>query len=679
MEKTDAVASLAGRAAPLASLLQPSRLRAALCANDRLKLYLTVLQSAATHARVPQEPLLDLGREIRAADITVRAEADWLADLPATATLQGQTLRIPELPRLASSLHDDLVTMARPLLDGAPQDADASALAARVARWQDELASLQGSALETGTLDLLTHARREHGDSLHLTVMDLHKALNRLAKSLASDTVAGAHVWQLASDGSDVPRVEAFMRGLERTRALKLEHPGLDTAATRDGQRLLIQNDIGTNDAHVLAIQVDTSVQPLATTLTYSDLHRQRFTFFQRLLAQVGAAWSDADQRHSEALNEGRDYFVGTAAFEAADEAALATQLEGIAERIVFLIDWNRARKRLLAFVDKQGAVDVLEEAARRRVGHCAWLVAGAERLVWSVMGAQGPGSFRLGDRLDDVLGGEAARDWLADTLALAWRVREQGQPLALVADGARALLAHQLQGRRHELDLLDEHAALIHALALAVRDALAHGWERHEASAREMAARAKSWERQADHLVMQARSEADRRAPGQPLLRLIERSDDVADALEEACFLFALLAEHFAAVCAPDGRRLRLGWSPPVRSAMNGLADAMLQAVQDHVKAIAIARSVDDKSTADHDEFLAACWRVQQAERQCDTLMRSARHALTAEARDRGDAVALGLGNDIAAAIESASDALLALVHGLRERILQQLGQSHD
>lgn len=47
------------------------------------------------------------------------------------------------------------------------------------------------------------------------------------------------------------------MRGVRRTRAYsKLDHPGLETAATRDGDRLLIQNDIGTNDAHVLVIQV---------------------------------------------------------------------------------------------------------------------------------------------------------------------------------------------------------------------------------------------------------------------------------------------------------------------------------------------------------------------------------------------------------------------------------------
>ena len=111
----------------------------------------------------------------------------------------------------------------------------------------------------------------------------------------------------------------------------------------------------------MLVIQVDTAAAPQVITLTYSDLHRQRFAFFQRLLAEVGAHWGQAEQRTTQGLNQGDAYHVGTARFEAHDEAELAQQLEGIGERIVFLIDWNRARKRLLHFVSREGAVAVLE------------------------------------------------------------------------------------------------------------------------------------------------------------------------------------------------------------------------------------------------------------------------------------------------------------------------------
>ena len=669
MDKQQAVASLGAASQGLASLLRPARLRAALKANDRLKLYLTVLQAALAHARAPREAAVDLTHEIAAADIGARDAGDWLHDLPASASLQGDALHVPELQRLIGRLHEDLATMARPLVEG--PDADA-ALAARVTRWQAELATWSGSSLRAEVLSALTQGQRERGDSLHITVMDLHRALNHLAATLATERIAGAHAWQLAGDGSDRPRIEAFMRGLNRTKALKGDHPGLETACTRDGDKLMIQNDIGTNDAHVLVIQVDTASAMPVTRLTYSDLHQQRFAYFQRQLAEIGARWSRTEMQRNEALNEGEAYHVGSARFEAADEPALCKQLEGIGERIVFLIDWNRARKRLLPFVDKDSSVAVLEAAARERVGHMAWLVAGGERVVWNAMAAQGAGTFRLGDRLDDVLGADAARDFLVEVLALAARAAAGRQPAPLVDDEVRALLARRLQGRRGEFDLLEEHAGLAHALAQALRDALAHGAERDNDAAQRLAARAKTWERQADHLVMRSRSRAERQPQWQPLVRLIERSDDVADALEEACFVLSLLAEHFA------DKGSQQAWSGPARGVLTALAEAVLTATQDHVKALAVARTLGETSdAADHDEFLAASWRVLRAERQCDELLRNARRALAEACRERGDAVALVLSNEFAAALEQASDALLSLGYGLRERAFRRIEAS--
>ena len=667
MDKQQAVASLDQASPGLASLLQPAQLRAALRANDRLKLYLSVLQAALAHARAPREPALDLSHEIAAVDLGGPDRADWLHDLPASATWHNESLQAPDLPRLVACLRDDLATMARPLVEGTDTDPE---LAARVGHWQDELAALAGAALPAAAMAALTDGRRSHGDSLHITVMDLHKALNRRAALLASDRVAGAHAWQLARDGSDRPRIEAFMRGLDRTRALKGDHPGLDTAATREGDKLLIQNDIGTNDAHVLVIQVATAGARPATTLTYADLHRQRFTFFQRQLAELGARWSGTETRRSEGLNEGDAYYVGTARFEAADEAQLAQQLEGIGERIVFLIDWNRARKRLLPFVDKAGAVAVLDAAARQRCGHMAWLQAGGERLVWQAMAAQGAAAFRLGDRLDAVLGADAARDFLVEMLALAARAAAARQPAPLVDDEVRALLSRRLHGRRGEFDLLEEHAGLAHALAQALRDGLVHGVEHDADVALQLAARAKAWERQADHLVMRSRSQAERQPQWQPLVRLIERSDDVADALEEACYVLSLAAEHFS-----DRSRRHAGWSHAARSVLVALAEGVLTATQDHVKALAVARTLGETSdAADHDEFLAASWRVLRAERLCDELLRSARRALAQDCREHADAVALQLGNELAAAMELASDALLALGYGLRERAFHRI-----
>lgn len=670
MEKAQAVASLG-----MASLLQPARLQAALKANDRLKLYLSLLQSAASHARQPQAAPLDLSREIAAAGMGNTEDANWLRNLPGSASLQGDSLYVPGLSRLAERLRDDLGHMARPLQE---QSGDAAAsLNARARHWQDYLDKLKNQPeplLDADTLAALSHGQRERGDSLHITVMDLHKALNRLAAQLATDNIAGAHAWQLAADGSDVPRIEAFMRGLARTRALKGDHPGLDTAATRDGNVLMLQNDIGTNDAHVLVIQVDTGGARPVITLTYSDLHETRFAFFQGLLREVGAHWSDAQARQTAGLNAGDAYYVGTARFEAQDEAELALQLEGIGERIVFLIDWNRARKRLRVFVSKKNAIQILQAAAQRRAGHYFWLEAGSAQLVWNAMAAQAGGVFQLGDQLADVLGEPETVDFLTEVLALATRRALAKSPASLLDDEVRILLTRRLRGHRNELELLQEHAALCHALAQALADALAHGAERDPAAIAQLVARAKGWEHTADQLVVQARTQTLRQPHlhSQSITPLLERSDDVADALEEACFVLGLLAEHFHATANANPPAQ---WNTALREVLASLAGTVLNAVQDHIKALTIASILDEASEAeDHDEFLTISWRLLQAERRCDELLRQSRRLLAQQGRQHNDAVALTLSNDFAAAVERASDILLVLGHGLRERVLRQL-----
>lgn len=675
MQKSDAVAAM-GKS----TLLLPAWIHAALAANDRLKLYLTVLQAAAAHAEQPATEPPDFGREAAAAGI----EGRWLRELPAAASRVEGALLMPGLQRLARHLAEDLGVMARPLLE-VPDTGDD--LRERVKHWSGWLGTLGapaaeqpgGETLRNGQLRALTSGKRadkhrhdgapgEDDDSLHLLVMDLHKQLNHLAGTLSGEVVDGAHVWQLLP--ADRARVTAFMRGLNRTAPLKFDHPGLDTAATRDGARLLLQNDIGTNDAHVLVLQVEGTT----ITLHYSDLHRARFAFFQALLAPFGAQWTETQSKVDAALNEGRAYTFGTARFECAGTAALDDALEGIGSRIVFLIDWNRARKRLLPFVGKAEAIDILREVARCDAGHMAWLKAGGEQIVFAAMQAAGEDAFRIGDRLDAVLGLPDARAFLVEVLCQASRALLAGQPLALVADETRMLLARRMRQHGSEFDLIEEHAAYCQALAQAVSDGLAHdvvapsGKAEREAAgeagkaAHSLAARAKVWERQADHLVMRARDHARRQRRWQPAARLLELSDDIADALEEAAFLMSLIAEDH-----------HQGWNADIRHLLGKLAQTVLSATQEHVKALAIARQLGAGSdAADGDAFLAASWNVLRAERECDELLRAARRAILAAIRDAG---ALMLANDLAIALELASDRLLVAGYALRDVAFGQAG----
>jgi uncharacterized protein Yka (UPF0111/DUF47 family) len=674
MQKSDAVAAMGP-----STLLLPAWIKAALVANDRLKLYLTVLQAAATHAEHPESEALDLARETAAAG----AEGRWLRDVPSACSRVNGSFLIPELRRLAQLLAEDLGVMARPLLEARRNGDDPGP---RVKHWLDWLATIGskktgGETLTSEQLRLLTDGKRETkregkrgrdqdghdfgAGSFHLLVMDLHKQLNQLAGSLSNEEMAGAHVWQLQP--ADRPHIEAFMRGLNRTAPLKFDHPGLDTAATRDGKRLLLQNDIGTNDAHVLVVQVEGR----SITLNYSDLHRPRFEFFQTLLGPFGAKWADTRSLVDASLNEGHAYTFGTAHFECANDAALDKTLEGIGSRIVFLIDWNRARKRLLPFVGKTDAINVLREVARLDAGHMAWLKAGGEQIIFAAMQAAGEGAFRIGDRLDAALGVDDARAFLIEVLCLASKALLAGQPAALVADETRMLLARRMRQRSSEFDLIDEHAAYCHALAQAVSDGLAHdviatgGKGDHKdagKAARRLADRAKIWERQADHLVMQARDHAQRQRRWQPFARLLELSDDIADALEEAAFLMSLIAEDH-----------RQGWNAEVHQILSRLAQSVLSATQEHIKALAIARRLGSGSgAADSDAFLAASWNVLSSERECDELLRSARRTILASIRD---AASLMLANDLAMTLELASDRLLVAGYALRDVAFDQAG----
>lgn len=625
------------------SLLLPARIKAALAANDRLKACLSVLQSAVAHAGQPDGPPLRLDAELATAGV----DLPWLRDMPASAELIDGVFILQECERFMAVLAQDLQIMCKPLDDTGAGDA---VLRERAGRWQVWLTNFRGERLTPPQVGKLVSGERgAGGDSFHLLVMDLHRRINHLASEISSEEIDGAHVWQL--EAQDRARVAAFMRGVNRTAPLKFDHPGLDTAVTRDGQCIVIQNDIGENDAHVLVLKVEGR----AITLSYSDLHPMRLDFFETLLAPLGMQWEDVASRTDTALNEGRPYAFATGRLACGDDAQLDAALETIGANLVFLIDWNRARKRLLPFVNKRAAIAVLLDAARAGHGHMAWLKAGGETVIYEAMQAAGSAAFRIGDRLDTILGEADAKAFLLETLATACRTLRSGQPVALVADETRLSIGKRVRQHTSEFDLLDEHAGYCHALAQSVSDALMLDAPGAPSQARELAARAKLWERQADHLVIEARDQARRHPRWEPFGQLLELSDDIADALEEAAFLMSLIA---------DGHTQ--GWNDKVHESMSRLADTVLAATQEHIKALAIARSLSASSDAsDSDAFLSASWNVLRSERNCDDLLRAGRRAILAAI---SDAPALMLANDLACTLELASDRLLVAGYALRD-----------
>ena len=81
--------------------------------------------------------------------------------------------------------------------------------------------------------------------------------------------------------------VHAFMNGVNETRRLKFDRPGLGTTATRDSDQLTIQNDLGSSDVHVVVVHV----RELTATVIYTDIHRARIRFLHDLLRPHDIHW----------------------------------------------------------------------------------------------------------------------------------------------------------------------------------------------------------------------------------------------------------------------------------------------------------------------------------------------------------------------------------------------------
>lgn len=624
------------------SLLLPAQTAAALVANDRLKYYFSVLGVAIQHADAPGSAGIDLSRERAAAGI----RDTWPDEMSVGAVRVGAEYELPQLESLKRAVSADLATMATPLIAVDPE----GEIAQRARQTSAWVATLPPSRLGRAAIERIVGAGGEGTDTVHRLVMDMHKALNALAASTTGEQLDGAHVWNLNSE--DRARVAAFMTGLNRTAWVKFDHPGLATAATRSGDRLLIQNDIGLNAAHVLVIAITGRV----LTLTYSDLHQARFEFFRDVLAAQGVHWSVIEPRAGDALSAGDVYWVGTATFEAADLATLDAVLRYIGSRIVFLIDWNRARKRLQVFVDREHACRILSTAAELEVGHVGWLRLDGEHLLYGVMQAVGDGAFRLGDTLQGVLGDAAAERFLSDTLTLCAQGLREGRAPAQIEDEIRLLLRRHLQDRSSEFDLAAEHAGYCHEIALAVRDLLAHA---HDFD-RDAVARAKAWESKADELVMQARALAERHPRRRTFAQLVASADDVADALEEAAFVMELLSEHAAPLL--DGALQKI---------LLPLADTVLDGVRDYVRALAIGRGLRSSAPLeDSHEFLDVTWRMMHAEHRGDEQLRAARRQILAIAQS---GAGLTLATDLASQLETATDHLLTVAFMLRDLVLNR------
>jgi uncharacterized protein Yka (UPF0111/DUF47 family) len=630
-------------------LLLPHLIEDALRANERLKMHFTVLQAAQRHADHPQEPVQSLAPEQQAG----------LLDIALADTVSGSrrepdgALYIPGARSLRERILADLATMRAPLEQAGI--AQAPQLAARELRLVADLPALEADRVPGDLIGRLTAVARpgaEAPDSLHALVMDLHRALNTLQGTLAQEVLDGARVWRI--EETDRSLVRAFMSGVNRTAALKFDHPGLGTTATRAAGRLIIQNDIGETESHILVLHVEGK----EVTLTYTDVHAQRLAFLESMLEPFSPRWTRSSAQPDAGLPGG--YLLAIGRFAATDQATLERYLAFLGSRIVFLIDWNRARKRLQSFLDKPAVSRLLKWAADRDIGHRGFLAAGGERLLYEAIEFAQERPFHYGERLDETLGAESAFEYLKFVLEQASTGLLQGRSERFIRDEIKAELARRF--RTAHVNLLTiglEHVEGVFDLATAVHQALLRcGEPDGRAFLARTAVRARRWEQECDALVARMHAMARRTAKFEVYAVLMHEADEAADGLEEAAFL----ATHLGALAAPRA----------VLESLQGLAQLLVVAAQESIKMFEAASYVTrDGAREDLRDFFAAADRVAALEHSTD----AAERAVTGRLLEGvADARLLFLVSNLSRALEHAADALSVTALKLRDHLLSEI-----
>ena len=178
------------------ALILPDLINRGLAANDRIKYLLTLLQSARDHAEHPGRlaPSLHAEREASGVD-----DASFDAVIAGSVRDADLGLSIPQASHLHTLIVDDIRRMLEPLEAASTSEAGEpglyQTLSQRFDRLLGSLPSPEADRVTPAYVDALTRVTRNEGDGVHMLLMDLHRELNRLQTSIASESVDGAHVY----------------------------------------------------------------------------------------------------------------------------------------------------------------------------------------------------------------------------------------------------------------------------------------------------------------------------------------------------------------------------------------------------------------------------------------------------------------------------------------------------
>jgi hypothetical protein len=586
------------------SLLLPELINQGLAAHDRLKYYLTLLQTAYAYAASPVGQVPDLRHEREAAGVSDEALDTVVGN---SRMLSPTVVHIPGASAILGRIFTDVRQMLEPIATAAAMQGELAERSAIYTRRLTEQAARAPAATDdqitSHVIETLTRLTSNGHDTIHQIVMDLHWELNRLQGSVCVELVDGAHVYGLR----DVDRklVRAFMRGIHETASLKFDHPGLETSATRDGDHLAIQNDLGVTDAHVVVIHV----KELKATIIYTDAHRLRARFIRELLEPYRVAWTET--------TNGFGFQMCTGSYDAEDQDALEHFLTAVGSRLVFLIDWNRARKRLSRFVRRSDAIELLKWAAANNIGHEAFLKTGDIKLIHTALARATSTHVQYGARLDEILGRDGAKCFLMSVLQIASTGLGRRSSPRLIDDEIEAELLMYLQrSDRTLLGAMAEHALVLASMVERIHKVIGRLRERHPpADMARTATLMRNSKSDADMILERARRTIDSVADGWHLRRLLSEGDRAVKVLDEAAFTLTLV---------PDGI------DPSVAALLDQLADLASRAAREYVRCLEDARDLSRTTgRAELERFLVAVDRLAMIEDSCDEAERAVRERM--------------------------------------------------
>ena len=390
-------------------------------------------------------------------------------------------------------------------------------------------------------------------------------------------------------------------------------------------------------------------------TVTYTDVHLPRAKFFIGLLRDFPVQWSGLDRKSAEGLGDEGAFYLVTGRYPTDDRREAF--LEAVGASLVFLIDWNRARKLLQTWVSKGDAVDVLDWAARNRIGHRGLLELGGGELVASAVRRAAPNRIGFGERLDHALGRDASVDFLKAVLRVSTEALLQGSSVRLARDRIEADLIRRLQ--RVDTALLTivmRQAGLAREIAAGIACCIAEQQAGRPYNRAALASRARRIEEKADRIAMEARGEIARFNADPTIKNLVDRIEEAIDELEQAAFVASVIPSVVA---------------PELLEPLARLCATVVKGTEAAAAGIAAAADVPEGHRADSEDALAAVGRLIDAEHDADAAEREVTAMIMQGEFDLKTALSI---LDLVRTLERATDRLAGFGHLLREHVLADL-----